>query len=167
MGFWDVVMRSIGEKLTGITPDLSTMKRAAYDRSSAAVAKVDQAVRSVDANQYLPSDENRAQIGLFTTTLAKNVGKHVVQEGYKHIPGATVAVKLVSDTMSEMKRENNKDGFKSVQAKMDRSEEDLKKSISQREIPSQNKNLSTHDGDGKCGGSREIFEQQCKIISKI
>ena len=99
MGFWDVVY-STGDKLKGITPDLSTAKRAggaAYNFTSVAVVKVDQAVR-VDGipklYQYFSDEENRAQIGRFTTTLAKNTGKYVVQEGYKHIPGLILHLSL-------------------------------------------------------------------------
>ncbi|KAI3702896.1 hypothetical protein L6452_28649 [Arctium lappa] len=174
MGFWDVIY-SVGDKLIGITPDLSTAKRAAQNYTSSAVNKIDQAVR-VDGIQklphYLPDDETRAQIGLFTTTLAKHTGNYVVCEGFKHIPGATVAVKLVSDTMLEMKRENHKDGAKVTEAKMDRSEEDLKKSTSQPEISSQNNKSSSpdshaKDGDGAGGGSRKNSEPEHKIISKI
>ncbi|KAJ9551404.1 hypothetical protein OSB04_015449 [Centaurea solstitialis] len=108
MGFWDVIY-SARDRL----PDLSPARRAAYDCTS----KVDQAVRGEaipKLNRYLSDDENRAQIGLFATTLAKITGKYVVQESYKHIPGATVATKLISDTMLEVKRETDKDGTKAI-----------------------------------------------------
>ncbi|KAJ0601355.1 hypothetical protein HanIR_Chr03g0127341 [Helianthus annuus] len=57
--------------------------------------------------------------------------------------GATVASKLVSDTMREVKQQNHKDGLKSVQAKMDKLEKDLMKSTSQLEILAQNGKLSS------------------------
>ncbi|KAI3497070.1 hypothetical protein L1887_39451 [Cichorium endivia] len=81
MGIWDVVY-SIGDGV----------KRAggtAYSCTSDAVIKIDQVVR-VDGiqklPQYLPDGETRAQISLFTTTLAKNTAKYAVFEGFKHIP---------------------------------------------------------------------------------
>ncbi|KAF5814908.1 hypothetical protein HanXRQr2_Chr03g0116441 [Helianthus annuus] len=148
MGFWDAVYYT-GDLIKGITPSLSTVKHAgsaACSYTYAAVTKIDQVVR-VDGieklPQYWPDDEKRAQIGLFTTTLAKNAGKYAVCEGFKHIPGATVASKLASDTMREVKQQNHKDGLKSVQAKMDKLEKDLMKSTSQPEILDQNGNLSS------------------------
>ncbi|KAJ0601354.1 hypothetical protein HanIR_Chr03g0127331 [Helianthus annuus] len=148
MGFWDAVYYT-GDLIKGMTPSLSTVKHAgsaAYSYTYAAVTKIDQVVR-VDGiqklPQYWPDDEKRAQIGLFTTTLAKNAGKYAVYEGFKHIPGATVASKLVSDTMREVKQQNHKDGLKSVQAKMDKLEKDLMKSTSQPEILAQNGKLSS------------------------
>ncbi|KAI3755819.1 hypothetical protein L1987_55626 [Smallanthus sonchifolius] len=105
MGFWDVVYYT-GDLLKGITPDISTVKRAggvAYSCTSDAVTKIDQLVR-VDGiqklPQYWPDDEARAQIGLFTTTFAKNAGKYAVYEGFEHIPGASAKVdKLDKDVM--------------------------------------------------------------------
>lgn len=83
----------IGDEVKVLVPDLSTVKRAgvaAYNRTSAAVTKIDQVVR-VDGiqklHQYLPDGETRAQIGLFATTLAQNTAKYAVYEGFKHIPG--------------------------------------------------------------------------------
>ncbi|KAI3702895.1 hypothetical protein L6452_28648 [Arctium lappa] len=168
MGFWDVIY-SVGDGLKGITPDLSTAKRAggaSYGYTSAAVSKIDQVVR-VDGIQklphYLTDDETRAQIVLFTTTLAKNTGNYVVREGFKHIPGATVATKLISDTMLEVKREKHKDGLKAMQAKMDRLEEDLKKSTSQPEISSQNRNLnSNHAGAGGTENTKDMINMFMK-----
>ncbi|GJV44761.1 hypothetical protein Tco_1429297, partial [Tanacetum coccineum] len=111
---------------------------AAYSYSSAAAAKIDQVVR-VDVieklPQYLPDSETRAQIGLFTTKLAKNAGKYVVSEGFKHIPGATVATKLIADKMREVKQERDKDGMK---AKVIRQEADFRSSKSQLDSVSQN-----------------------------
>ncbi|KAJ9551403.1 hypothetical protein OSB04_015448 [Centaurea solstitialis] len=154
MGFWDVIY-SAGDRVAGITPDLSTAKRAAYDSTAAAVAKVDQAVRSVDSIPKL-NEETKAQIGLFATTFAKHTGKYAVQEGYKLIPvyymctcsfvGATVATKLLSDVMLEVKQETDKDGTKAMQARIDSLEEDLKKSTSQQEISRQNSNLNPNGG---------------------
>ncbi|KAD4178943.1 hypothetical protein E3N88_27534 [Mikania micrantha] len=136
MGFWDIVYNT-GDLLKGFTPDLSTPKRvggAVYCRASAAVTKIDQVVRVNGVHklhQYRPDDETTAQIFRFTTTLAKNTGKYVIYEGFKHIPGATVASKLISDTMREVKQENQKDG---LQTKRDKLKNDLMKSTENKKF---------------------------------
>ena len=89
MGFWNIIY-SIRDRVQGITPTVKRVGGTAYDYTSTAAVKIDQVVR-VDGikklPQYLPDSETRAQIGLFTTKLAKNAGKTVVSEGFKHIPG--------------------------------------------------------------------------------
>ncbi|KAI7733009.1 hypothetical protein M8C21_025000 [Ambrosia artemisiifolia] len=148
MGFWEAVY---------YTSDLAKHAGvAAYSYTSAGVTKIDQVVR-VDGiqklPQYWPDDQTRAHIGLFTTTLVKNAGKYAVYEGFKHLPGATVASKLVSDTMREVKQQNHKDGMKSMQAKMDKLETDLMKSTSPPEKLTQNGKLSS--GNAVEGGSEK------------
>nr|GEU93054.1 zinc finger, CCHC-type [Tanacetum cinerariifolium] len=83
-----------------LTPDLTSLKRAsdeAWSYMSAVVANINKVVR-VDGIQnlpeYWPDGETRNQIGLFTTTLAKNAKnarKYVVHKGFKHIPGTIIS----------------------------------------------------------------------------
>ncbi|CAI9303682.1 unnamed protein product [Lactuca saligna] len=139
MGIWDVIY-SIGDGVKGITPDLSTVKRAgstAYNYTSATVTKINQVAR-VDGIHKLP--QYWPQITLFTTTLAKNTAKYAAYEGFKHIPGATVATKLVSDTMREVQRQSQKDGIK---GKVDRLEVDLRRLTPQQGCSSENGKLSS------------------------
>nr|XP_043629706.1 uncharacterized protein LOC122600993 [Erigeron canadensis] len=93
---------------------------------------------------------DRAQIGLFTYTFAKNTPKYVAYEGFKRIPGATVVSKLVSDTMREVKQENHKVGIKTETIIVER---DMRKSTLQADNFSQNENLSSQNavGDGEVG----------------
>ncbi|XP_076905263.1 uncharacterized protein LOC143560978 [Bidens hawaiensis] len=131
---------------------------AAYGYTSAAVTKVDQVVRVDGIQKYWPDDEKRAQIALFTTTLAKNTGKYAVYEGFKHIPGATVASKLVSDTMRDVKQQNKIDGMKSVQAKVDKLEKDLLKSTSQPESLIRPETLSSENaGEGGSEKAKDMI----------
>ncbi|KAL4580264.1 hypothetical protein LXL04_016451 [Taraxacum kok-saghyz] len=108
MGIWDVLY-FISDGVKRFMPDLSTVRRTGDTSTSTAVTKIDQKVR-VDGIQKLT--KHWPQITLFTTTLAKNSAKYAVYEGFKHIPGATVVTKLVSDTMHEVKQQDNKDGMK-------------------------------------------------------
>ncbi|KAK9077518.1 hypothetical protein SSX86_005855 [Deinandra increscens subsp. villosa] len=146
MGFWDAVHYT-GDLAKRNTPDM--IKRAgvaAYHSTSSVVTKIDQVVRVAAIqklpDQYRPDDETIAQIRPFATTLAKNTGKYIVYEGFKHLPGATVASKLVSDSMREVKQNNHKEGTESVGAKMEKLEKDLTKSTSQPENSVQNEKLS-------------------------
>ncbi|GJY75770.1 hypothetical protein Tco_0480886 [Tanacetum coccineum] len=97
MGIYDVIY-SVSDGIKSLlTPDLTSVKRAsdeACSYTSAVVANIDKVVR-VDGIQklpeYWPDGETRNQIGLFTTTLAKNAGKYAVYEGFKHIPGMIIS----------------------------------------------------------------------------
>ncbi|XP_071736627.1 uncharacterized protein [Rutidosis leptorrhynchoides] len=118
MGFWDYI-NTVKDRLKRITPDLSTVKHAAYNHTSAAVTKIDHVVSNQKLPEYLPDPETRAQIGVFATTLAKNTGKYIVNEGFKHIPGVNVAHKLIVDTMRELKQKNQGDGMKEMEEKVE------------------------------------------------
>nr|XP_043630707.1 uncharacterized protein LOC122602039 [Erigeron canadensis] len=143
MGFWN----NIGDRAKRIRNDLWT-------RVPDAVKKMDQVIR-VEAveklQQHWPDDETRAQIGRFTTTFIKNSARYVVYEGFKHIAGASVVSKLVSDTMREVNRENYKVG---IEKATDIVERDMRKSTSQPDNFSQNGNLLSAQnagGDGEAG----------------
>ncbi|KAK9077517.1 hypothetical protein SSX86_005854 [Deinandra increscens subsp. villosa] len=160
MGFWDAVYYT-GDLVNRNTPDM--VKRAgvaAYHCTSSAVTKIDQVVR-VDGiqklPQYWPNDETKSLIVPFTVTLAKNAGKYAVYEGFKHIPGATVASKLVSDSMREVKQNNHKERMKAVEEKVDKFEKDLIKSTSQLEILVQNEKLSFENAvEGGCEKTKDM-----------
>ncbi|KAI7733010.1 hypothetical protein M8C21_025001 [Ambrosia artemisiifolia] len=107
MGLWDVVYYT-GDLLT---PVKSTVKRAGSD----AVTKIDEVVGIKKLHdQYWPDDQQRGQILHFTSTFAKNTLKYALYQGYKHIPGATVARKLILETMRDVEQTNRDDGIKST-----------------------------------------------------
>ncbi|CAH1444503.1 unnamed protein product [Lactuca virosa] len=103
------VIYSIGDGVKGITPDLSRVKRA-----------------------------GGTAYGYTSATVTK-IDQVVRVDGFKHIPGATVATKLVSDTMREVQGQSQKDGMK---AKVDRLEADLRRLTPQQGASSENGKLS-------------------------
>ena len=88
MGLYDVIY-SVSDGIKSLlTPDLTSVKRATHgacNYTSAIVANIQK------LPEYWPDGETRNQIGLFTTTLAKNTGKYAVYEGFKHIPGMIIS----------------------------------------------------------------------------
>lgn len=88
MGYWDV----IGDGVKRVTPVLSSVMHARgkiYRFTSAAFTKIDQVVGA-------DGSETRAQIVLFTTTLAKNTARYAVYEGFKHIPGLFLPISILN-----------------------------------------------------------------------
>ncbi|XP_071736626.1 uncharacterized protein [Rutidosis leptorrhynchoides] len=120
MGFWDA-LNYVGDQAKGIGAFTA-------NHTYAAVTKINQVVINQKLHEYLSDPETRAQIGVFTVTLAKNTGRYVVYEGIKHIPGVNVAQKLISDTAREVKQKKQRDGMKAIEEKVERLEKDTETS---------------------------------------
>ncbi|KAI3466202.1 hypothetical protein Pfo_022865 [Paulownia fortunei] len=92
MGIWEFI-GSTAEAVKRNTPDATPVKnscRNSYTYGSIAFTKIDQAVRInglYRLGQWMPDDETKSKIGMYTTIFAKNAGLYALQEGYKLIPG--------------------------------------------------------------------------------
>ncbi|KAL0406843.1 UNVERIFIED_CONTAM: hypothetical protein Slati_3998200 [Sesamum latifolium] len=112
MGIWELI-GSTAEVVKRNAPDgtlLKSARRTSYSYGAAAFTQIDQAVRINALGQWMPDDETKSKIGLFTTKLAKNAGLYAVQEGYKLIPGGVAFSKIVTETLNDVKHQNLKDG---------------------------------------------------------
>lgn len=99
MGIWDFIGATI-ESVKRNAPDATPLKnacRSSYTYGSASVTKIDQAVR-IDAphalGQWIPGDETKSKIGLYTTKFAKNAALYALSESYKLIPGQFISAFL-------------------------------------------------------------------------
>ncbi|KAL0311090.1 UNVERIFIED_CONTAM: hypothetical protein Sangu_2403700 [Sesamum angustifolium] len=111
-GDWEFI-GSTAEVVKRNTPDGTLLKsacRTSYSYGAAAFTKIDQAVRINALGQWMPDDETKSKIGLFTSKFAKNAGLYAVQEGYKLIPGGVAVSKIVTKTLNDVKHENLKEG---------------------------------------------------------
>ncbi|KAL0301139.1 UNVERIFIED_CONTAM: hypothetical protein Sradi_6390700 [Sesamum radiatum] len=112
MRIWEFI-GSTAEVVKRNTPDGTLLKsacRTSYSYDAAAFTKIDQAVRINALGQWMPDDETKSKIGLFTAEFAKNAGLYAVQEGYKLIPGEVAVSKIVTKTLNDVKHENLKEG---------------------------------------------------------
>ncbi|KAL7143282.1 hypothetical protein ABFS83_08G181500 [Erythranthe nasuta] len=112
MGIWEFI-GSTAESVKRNAPDATPLKIACrnyFNYGSAALAKLDQAVRIDGVYQlrrrWIPDDETKSKIGLYSTKFAKNAGVYAIQEGYKLIPGGVAFSKILSKTMHEVEYEN-------------------------------------------------------------
>lgn len=77
--------------------------------------------------------------------------------------GGTVASKLVTDTMREVKQVSNKDKLNTMQAKVDKLEKDLMKSTSKPEILIQNRKLSFENAvEGGSENTKDVINKFMK-----
>ncbi|KAL3503271.1 hypothetical protein ACH5RR_037720 [Cinchona calisaya] len=113
MGIWDLI-NTTTEAVKRTVPDPTPLKnacKASYHYSSAAVGKIDNAVR-INGIQtlkyYMPAQETRSQIALFASKFAQNTAWHALRHGYKMIPGGKDVAAIISETMNDVKSENNK-----------------------------------------------------------
>ncbi|PWA64192.1 hypothetical protein CTI12_AA344890 [Artemisia annua] len=155
MGFWNFIY-SIRDRVQGITPTVKRAGGAAYDYTCTAASKIDQVVKWMDNNSKgLPSDKDQVEKWGFGISYTRSETEdHTDIETCSFclsratdlllyvwtFVGASVATKLISDTMREVKQERDKDGMK---AKVTRLEEDFRSSKSQLEVEivSQNRHL--------------------------
>ncbi|CAI9088585.1 OLC1v1022957C1 [Oldenlandia corymbosa var. corymbosa] len=56
--------------------------------------------------EYVPDEETRWQIGLFTNKLAQNSANYALRESYKLVPGGKAVAEIVDQTMRDVKSEN-------------------------------------------------------------
>ncbi|KAK6154312.1 hypothetical protein DH2020_008560 [Rehmannia glutinosa] len=113
MGIWEF-MGSTAETVKRNSPDTTPLKNAckySYTYGSAAFTQIDQAVRInglYKLGQWMPDDETKSKIGIYTTKFAQNAGHYAIQEGYKLIPGGVAFSNILTKTLNDVKQENVK-----------------------------------------------------------
>ncbi|KAK6132835.1 hypothetical protein DH2020_033434 [Rehmannia glutinosa] len=113
MGIWEF-MGSTAETVKRNAPDTTPLKNAckySYTYGSAAFTQIDQAVRInglYKVGQWMPDDETKSKIGIYTTKFAQNAGHYAIQEGYKLIPGGVAFSNILTKTLNDVKHENVK-----------------------------------------------------------
>ncbi|CAI9088586.1 OLC1v1022958C1 [Oldenlandia corymbosa var. corymbosa] len=58
--------------------------------------------------EYVPDQETRSQIGLFTYKFAQNSAKYALRESYKLIPGGKAFAEIVDQTVRDVKSANRR-----------------------------------------------------------
>ncbi|KAK6132833.1 hypothetical protein DH2020_033432 [Rehmannia glutinosa] len=131
MGIWEFI-GSTAETVKQNAPDTTPLKKAcvnSYTYGSAAVTQIDQAVRInglYKLGQWMPDDETKSKIGIYTTKFAKNAGHYAIQEGYKLIPGGVAFSNILTKTLDDVKHENVKSEKLDVpENKIDKDPEDV------------------------------------------
>ncbi|KAI3466153.1 hypothetical protein Pfo_022816 [Paulownia fortunei] len=111
MGIWEFI-GSTAEAVKRDAPDATPVKNAcrnSYTCGSAAFTNIDQAVRVnglYRLGQWVPDDETKSKMGMYTTKFAKNAGLYALQEGYKLIPGGVAFSNILSKTLNDVNYEN-------------------------------------------------------------